>query len=44
MQEVGLIVAIQPGSAAPFVPLADYNIIAAPAGFAGALLKELTRG
>ena len=30
--------------AAPFVPVADYNIIADPAEFAGALPKELIRG
>ena len=39
-----LIVAIQPDPAAPFVSVADYNIIADPAEFEGALLKELTRG
>ena len=39
-----LIVAIQPDPAAPFVPVADYNIIADQAEFAGALLKELARG
>ena len=32
----------QPGDpAAPFVPVADYNIIADPAEFAGALLEVL---
>ena len=39
-----LIVAVQPDPAAPFVPVNDYNIIADPAEFAGALLKELARG
>ena len=39
-----LIVAAQPDPAAPFVPVADYNIIADPAEFAGALPKELIRG
>ena len=36
-----LIVAVQPDPAAPFVPVADYNIIADPAEFAGALLEVL---
>jgi electron transfer flavoprotein alpha subunit len=40
-QEAGLIVAVQPDPAAPFVPAADYNIIADPAEFAGALLEAL---
>ena len=39
-----LIVAVQPDPAAPSVPVADYNIVADPAEFEGALLKELTRG
>jgi electron transfer flavoprotein alpha subunit len=34
-------VAVQPDPAAPFVPVADYNIIADPAEFAGALLEVL---
>ena len=34
-QEAGMIVAVQPDPAAPFVPVADYNIIADPAEFAG---------
>ena len=38
-----LIVAVQPDPAAPFVPVADYNIIADPAEFAGALLEVLGR-
>ena len=42
-QEAGMIVAVQPDPAAPFVPVADYNIFADPAEFAGALLAELTR-
>ena len=40
-QEAGMIVAVQPDPAAPFVPVADYNIIADPAEFAGALLEAL---
>ncbi len=40
-QEAGMIVAVQPDPAAPFVPVADYNIIADPAEFAGALLEVL---
>jgi electron transfer flavoprotein alpha subunit len=40
-QEAGMIVAVQPDPAAPFVPVADYNIIADPAAFAGALLEAL---
>jgi electron transfer flavoprotein alpha subunit len=43
-QEAGMIVAVQPDPAAPFVPVADYNIIADPAEFAEALLEELARG
>jgi electron transfer flavoprotein alpha subunit len=43
-QEAGMIAAVQPDPAAPFVPVADYNVIADPAEFAGALLKELARG
>lgn len=39
----GCIVAVQPDPAAPFVRVADYNIIADPAEFAGALLAELQR-
>ena len=35
-----MIVAAQPDPAAPFVSVAAYNIIAGPAEFAGALLKE----
>ena len=42
-QEAGMIVAVQPDPAAPFVPMADCNIFADPAEFAGALLAELTR-
>jgi electron transfer flavoprotein alpha subunit len=42
-QEAGMIVAVQPDPAAPFVPMADYNIIADPAEFAGALLEVLGR-
>ena len=41
VRTAGMIVAVQPDPAAPFVPVADYNIIADPAEFAGALLKEL---
>ena len=40
-QEAGMIVAVQPDPAAPFVPVADYNVIADPAEFAGALLEAL---
>jgi electron transfer flavoprotein alpha subunit len=40
-QEAGMIVAVQPDPAAPFVSVADYNIIADPAEFAGALLEVL---
>jgi electron transfer flavoprotein alpha subunit len=40
-QEAGMIVAVQPDPTAPFVPAADYNIIADPAEFAGALLEAL---
>ena len=40
-QEAGLIVAVQPDPTAPFVPVADYNIITDPAEFAGALLEAL---
>jgi electron transfer flavoprotein alpha subunit len=40
-QEAGMIVAVQSDPAAPFVPIADYNIIADPAEFAGALLEVL---
>ena len=39
-----LIVAAQPDPAAPFVPVADYNIIADPAEFAGRCSKKLGRG
>lgn len=39
----GCIVAVQPDPAAPFVPVADYNIIADPAEFAQALLAALGR-
>lgn len=39
--EAGCIVVVQPDPAAPFVPMADYNIIADPAEFAGALLNAL---
>jgi hypothetical protein len=39
-----LIVAVQPDPAAPFVPVADYSIIADPAEFVGARLKDLARG
>jgi electron transfer flavoprotein alpha subunit len=42
-QGAEMIIAAQPDPNAPFVPVADYNIIADPAAFAGALLKELTR-
>jgi hypothetical protein len=38
-----LIVAVQPDPAAPFIPVAEYNIIADPAEFAGVLLRELAR-
>ena len=34
-QEAGMIIAVQPDPAAPFVPVADYNVIADPAEFAG---------
>ena len=44
MRDPGLIVAVQPDPAAPFVTVADYNIIAKPVEFAGALLKDLARG
>jgi len=37
----GCIVAVQPDPAAPFVPVADYNIIADPVEFAQALLAAL---
>ena len=40
-QEAGMIVAVQPDPAAPFVPVADYNVIADPAEFADALLEVL---
>jgi electron transfer flavoprotein alpha subunit len=40
-QEAGMIVAVQPDPAAPFVPVADYNIIADPAEFAGVLVEAL---
>ncbi len=40
-QEAGMIVAVQPDPAAPFVPVADCNIIADPAEFAGALVVAL---
>ena len=36
-----MIVAVQPDPTAPFVPVADYNIFADPAEFAGALLGAL---
>ena len=39
-QEAGMIVAVQPDPAAPFVPVADYNIIADPAEFAGRCSKS----
>ena len=42
-QEAGMIIAVQPDPAAPFVPVADYSVIADPAEFAGALLQELAR-
>ncbi len=42
-QEAGMIVAVQPDPAAPFVRVADYNIIADPTEFAQALLAELAR-
>ncbi len=41
--DAGCIVAVQPDPRAPFVPIADYNIIADPAGFAAALLAALGR-
>ena len=41
--DAGCIVAVQPDPAAPFVPVADYNIIADPAEFARALLAALGR-
>ncbi len=41
--DASCIVAVQPDPNAPFVPVADYNIIADPAEFANALLKELGR-
>lgn len=41
--DAGCIVAVQPDPAAPFVPVADYNIIADPAEFAQALLAALGR-
>ena len=40
-QGAGMIVAVQPDRAAPFVPVADYNVIADPAEFAEALLAAL---
>jgi electron transfer flavoprotein alpha subunit len=43
-QEAGLLVPVQPDLAAPFIPVAGYNIIADPVEFAGALLKELGCG
>jgi len=42
--EAGCIVAVQPDRAAPYVPVADYNIIADPAEFATMLLNELAHG
>ena len=42
-QEAGMIVAVQSDPAAPFVPVADYNIIADPVEFAGALLEVLSK-
>ena len=42
-QEAGMIVTVQPDPPAPFVPVADYNIIADPAEFAGALLEALSK-
>lgn len=39
--DAGCIVAVQPDANAPFVRVADYNIIADPAEFAAALLAEL---
>lgn len=41
--DAGCIVAVQPDPRAPFVPVADYNIIADPAEFAQALLAALGR-
>lgn len=41
--DAGCIVAVQPDPSAPFVPVADYNIIAEPAEFAQALLAALGR-
>ncbi|MGQ9489644.1 MAG: electron transfer flavoprotein subunit alpha/FixB family protein [Anaerolineae bacterium] len=40
----GCIVAVQPDPNAPFVPVADYNVIADPAEFAQELLAVLGRG
>ncbi len=42
--DAGMIIAVQPDPKAPFVPVADYNVIADPAEFATKLLKELGRG
>lgn len=41
LQDAGCVVAVQPDPAAPFVPVADYNIIADPATFAHVLLAAL---
>lgn len=41
--DAGCIVAVQPDPRAPFVPVADFNILADPAEFAGALLAALGR-
>jgi electron transfer flavoprotein alpha subunit len=40
-QEAGMIVAVQPDPTAPFVTVADYNIIADPSEFAGVLLEAM---
>jgi len=42
-QGAGMIVAVQPDPTAPFVPVADYNVIADPIEFSGALLEILGR-
>lgn len=39
----GCIVAVQPDPTAPFVPVADYNVIADPARFANELLAALAK-
>jgi electron transfer flavoprotein alpha subunit len=42
-QDASMIVAVQPDPKAPIVPVADQNVIADPAEFAGALLAALKR-